>query len=334
MGNKLYKCRICGALFDTFEECEFHIEHYDALHEHELEKNGLWNLIEEVEPQDLSYKYYPNYPGYKYPYKDEYPIQITNNIFTNQEKTKFYDTVSKKVYNADELIRFLKEKGRLEELKEFLKWKIKTGYERIAKITGVVMREEDLEKMSEKELLSRMLYEYFTHKDKRERLGLYVLESLRKTKDFLSGKSEICPFCNLSVSNTFLTKKFEANRIMRDLNLDKTELYQKFLKSKGKIKLQDVLKKLGYKGKYEGEPIFLSLGTLIHLALDHKERFQRLLNEGKLRIDKRAVNNYFKFRRWEKKRSNKALMKLGNSEIEEKLSPSERLLKKWLENRD
>ena len=177
MSKSLWRCKVCGAIFNTFEEAEFHLEHTDSIHARWLYEKGTWECLEEIKPENLA-DYGYKYSYYKYPYygvPKDFKIQVTQNIWSTEDKTRFWDTVSKKEYSGDELIKFLEAENRTEELKKFLEWKIKEHLSNIAKLTGVNVREEDLKRMTKEELLALMFKEYFTHEDKRERLGIYAL---------------------------------------------------------------------------------------------------------------------------------------------------------------
>jgi len=342
--GKLYRCKVCSLLFNTFEEVEFHLEHTDDIHALWLEQKGLWECIEEVEPEKL-YKGC-KYPDYKYPsygVPKDFNIKVTENIYANKGATRFFDTVSKKEYSEDQLIKFLKENDRLDELREFLKWKAKLHLKRIAKLTGVNIRDSDLERMSEEELLGLMFREYLTHGDKRVRLGQYAEEGLRKTIEFLSGNTDICPYCHMHRDTFFLGHEYERKKILEQLNVVNTKAYRKFIKGYKEAKkegkplpqpneMRKLLNSLGFNCTFYGKPVFVSLNTMIHLALDHSERLKKMLNSGTLVPKNKAVKSYFLSEKWkqEPKRSKQELSDvLKVPSVEEKLCPKEKALIEW-----
>jgi len=344
---RLYRCRVCSAVFNTFEEVEFHLEHTDDIHSLWLEQKGLWECIEEIEPENLSDYGYPYYGKYKYPYysvPESYPIKVTKNIYSNKEGTKFLDIISKKEYSGDQLIKFLKSQSRLDDLREFLKWKAKLHLKRIAKLTGVNITEEQLEKMSQTEILAKMLKDYFLHEDKRIRLGQYAEEGLKKTLKFLSGESDICPYCNMHRDTFLLSHEYEKKRIMEQLDIVNTKAFKKFIKGykeakkEGKVLpqpngMRKLLESLGFNCTYYGKPVFVTLDTMIHLALDHTERLKKMLSSGTLIPKKKGVKEYFLAEKWkqEPKRSKQTLSDVFKvPSVEGKLSSKEKLIHRWL----
>lgn len=321
----MLECKICGFLSESEEEMELHLQ-TDDRHSDLREQFSLEELTNELDIEELYKETYPKYQKakYEYPYSKVYTIKVTDNIYANKEKNKFYDKESQAVYSADNLVRFLKLQGRLKELKEFLEWKVKLHLSNIAKVTGVNLRTEDLEKMSKEEVLARMFREYFSNKDKRVRLGRLVLDNQRKTKEFLSGEATVCPYCNMLIENTFLSKHFEAKKICEQLGVQFKD--KKFL---------ETLSKKGFSASYRGEFVWIPLSTMIHLALEHEERLSRMLGK-ELRLKNQNAENYFKARRWEHKgkKTKISLSDLEVPKLEERLTKGEKAFLSWLKKRD
>jgi len=321
--NGLWRCKICGAIFNTFEEAEFHLEHTDSIHARWVYEKGTWECLEEIKPENLAnYKYkYPYYPYYKAP--KDFPVKVTENIYSNKEGSRFFDVISKKEYSGDKLIDFLKKEGRDKELKEFLKWKVKLHFKRIASMTGITITDEQLEKMTETEILAQMYREYFTHEDKRERLGLYALKGIEETYQFLNGERDICKYCHMNEDSWLLSSEYERNRILE----------QTKIKAKDNKELRELLSKRGFHFIYNDKKGFMPMKVFLHLCTDHYERLKKMIQSKRLTFTKEGVNEYVLSKKWAQKgkRSKQTLSDTFRvPRVEEKLCPKEKLIHQWL----
>ena len=172
----------------------------------------------------------------------------------------------------------------------------------------------------------------------------YTLEEgLRKTIEFLSGNTDICPYCHMHRDTFFLGHEYERKKILEQLNVVNTKAYRKFIKGYKEAKkegkplpqpneMRKLLNSLGFNCTFYGKPVFVSLNTMIHLALDHSERLKKMLNSGTLVPKNKAVKSYFLSEKWkqEPKRSKQELSDvLKVPSVEEKLCPKEKALIEW-----
>jgi len=284
---ELYGCSICGTYFQSEEELHEHLETVHGISGDDVEGHILYlsGLTEdqakeilrsqerEIESlQGLPRKeieesyYYPYYHGpygpysypqkYPYPYYPKYPYRTKIVYIYKSPKGYYYCAIHKQEFKTLQgLLKHLKEKHSTEDYIRGLKLGIREKYKRIAKLQGRTIREEELDKISDQELLGKMLREFFNEPEKIERLGNLIDSKLEDLKRYFKNETDICPICHQQL-----------------LEVDES-LLSGFNIPKG-------IDKYITRITFLGEEIRADLRKVVHLASKHPITFRSLVENG------------------------------------------------------
>lgn len=217
---ELYGCSVCGACFLSEEELYEHLEKVHGIKGDDLEAHMLYlsGLTEdqakeilrsqerEIEslqglPQkelEESYPYY--YPYGSYGYSELYPqypyYPKRKPIIYKKGDYYICGICGKKYKRPSTMIDHF----RVNHPKFYplvLKYFAIEKYKKILKMQGRVKDLEQVDKLAEKEVLGRIIREYFSTPEQQLRLGELVTDKVSKIYEFLKDeKKQLCPLCH------------------------------------------------------------------------------------------------------------------------------------------
>ena len=231
---ELYGCSVCGTYFLSEEELYEHLEKVhgikgDDLEAHMLFLSGLTEdqakeilrsqertveslsgLPEEEVKESYPYYYYPQGP-YGYPeFYPQYPYYPKKKPIIYKKGDCYICGICGKRYKRPTAMidHFREEHPKFYPL--VLKCFAIEKYKTILKMQGRIKDLEQVEKMAEREVIGKLIKEYFSTPEQMERLGELVTDKVSKIYEFLKDeKREVCPIChstNLTVEPETLSK--------------------------------------------------------------------------------------------------------------------------------
>jgi len=230
----IFRCGICGVSFSEEEECLMHIENYhkekdpeahilmisglteeekkEILRAEERTLESLSELPEEEIRESYPYYYPYYYPQGPYGYPElypQYPYYPKKPLIIKKGDTYVCGICGKKYKQVSSMIdHFRRMHPKYYPL--VLKYFAIEKYKKILRLQGRIKDLEEVDKLAEKEVLGKLIREYFSEPQIQERLSELVTNKVSKIYEFLKDeKRTLCPIChstNLSVEQETLSK--------------------------------------------------------------------------------------------------------------------------------
>lgn len=295
--KRIYRCLIAGCGFeaDTLDEITEHIEHGDRMHEFHLEKLGLSNCYQEgllnseelaeredsdqtvltikkKKPQPSEWTDYAYDPKYSRPYP-AYP-------YYKLKETNEFGCIAEPVFktrDAKEFLAYMYESHRedaIEWMKNHLRNKL---VDKIRLGSSELISDATLEKMTNDEFRELCMYTELKSKQP-EVMGGLVSGKHERLKEFLQGRLDVCPECNLASVNLSANDK-EAHREklildgIKTVNAHLSSIEYDPKKPKG---YYEHLTHQKFSGTWNGESISLCLLCNMHAHLRHPLSYKLL----------------------------------------------------------
>jgi hypothetical protein len=278
-------------------------------------------------PQDPMKPLY-EYPKYseermkdavEYPYKPYYKEGEAFICAEHGYGTKSFDEFMSHMlkYHPDDFEAWLKH-----HVGEGLKHRIRYKYG-----SSEHLSPEILSRLVEAELKEIMLTTELTQENNLEAFSGYADRSFSEMRDFLTGKTNICPLCHKDMEyhtedNAYLSKKIidSLKAGMTTLSREDEKYYYKVVKRK-------------YPAKWRAEDIDLCLRNTLHMHLTHG-RIESLV---KAKILSGALPEWLASKGYEDKQTKMNLSSLfpdsQDSPSDKNTTKSEKILKRWLEGK-
>jgi len=351
----VYKCLICGEIYTSLRDIEWHVE---TEHWIEAEEQGVSNCYEiipkeELEAQletlktiekklmTLAKEKKEEYPKpYKYQGKYYYPYY--GQVYRSQDKSLFLCLEHQFVTSsASEMLKHLLKEHGQKEGKEFGKQVCaEIVLDRIRNKFGSTERisPEDLRRYAEEELKEIFMLKELTTPTKSKALLGYASEKIGRLKEFLTNERvEICPVCNRDSWSTFSDPayQYKAREVLTEIAKN-TKTWKRCQKDREEAlsdykkpipRLQDYAKNLVYSATIDSKRVKVPIHKVIHLSLEHPKVLERLLAERV--IDSKDIMKLHSAIH-ERKSEEKLRQHFRVTNVENRLSPEERLRYRWL----
>jgi hypothetical protein len=253
---------------------------------------------------------------------EDYPYYYKENRYYCKEHRRSFDTEN------EFLVHILTEHSK--DFEQMLKFVVKKslGQKILEKTT-----KEQLKDMVDKEIRNWLLK---IEEQRPEALSLHVENYFNSLLSFMKGDTEICPICNrlCTINNTLHLEKI-FNGLRKVVQLKGKEYYDYLQKLERENKGYQYWMSARYLCQWNGEDIPIKLYPLLHLYLDHPERFESLAGilQGDL-IDYLREKKYLKQREVQTPKPIEPVEKLSRGIVikrKENLSQGEQALLNWLD---
>jgi len=345
----LFKCKLCGEIFNNLDDVEYHI---DTEHEEELEDLGLsvaecYEIVDYGELQrqiqtlkrienrivNLNQDSYPQYYKYPYPKKKGYQYYpYWKYIYYYYPKGKREKVFICTVHNFEtndprEMLKHILKYHR-EDAEEYMEHRAsEIVLNRIRKKFGSTehLTPEQLRRLARKELEEVFIKEELKSPQVSTAFFGWVEDRYERLSQFLTGKSDLCPLCNHEMEHLSMEEqeKYIANQVIKRL--------KKGMKlSKGDEKSFNKLVNRTYKGKWLDKEVSLSLRNVLHLYTRHRPHFETLFSKNILGGD---LVKFLALEKWKDKSKTKMTLSdiLEVKSPEDRMTTKERAYLEWLE---
>jgi hypothetical protein len=337
-----YVCSICKEEYYSIEDILQHLKSAKNEEHKNIDKEDLDAYFDVI---DLDSREWTDFPPQRIkvpPIKTEpsVPKELLPKDFIRGEeyptKPYYYDGTyfycSEHKYKTNDDSEFLAHvlKYHSKDFEIVLKHLLKTNVQKQI-VQGV--KEESL-----KELLDIELQKWLKKVEEKapEQLTMYIDDYFTRLKAFLTGQEEICPLCNrlCTINNTLHLEKI-FNGLRKVVQLKGKEYYDYLQKLERENKGYQYWISAKYLCQWNGEDIPIKLYPLLHLYLDHPERFESLAGilQGDL-IDYLREKKYLKQREVQTPKPIEPAEKLSKGIVikrKENLSQGEQALLNWLD---